>query len=98
MVFRFEWDEEKNSTNIQKHGISFDNAKMVFFDPKRIEVFDWRRSVTEERWKIIGISGFVPLIVSCTEKNNIIRIISARKANKNEEREYFYGYNTDNSN
>ena len=98
MIFRFEWDEEKNALNKLKHGVSFEIAKMVFFDPKRIEVFDWKHSIAEERWKVIGISGFVPLIISCTERNNSIRIISARKANKNEEKEYFYGYSTSNSN
>jgi len=96
MYLEFEWDEEKDAINQMKHGISFDDAKMVFFDPKRVEIHDWIHSYTEDRWKIIGLSGWVVLMVIVTERKGSVRIISARKADKNEEEEYFYGYSTGN--
>ena len=98
MTLRFEWDEEKDAVNQMKHGVSFEEAKMVFFDPKRFEMFDWVHSYTEDRWKVFGLSGWSVLVVIITEKSGSIRIISARKANKDEEEEYFNGYSTGNSN
>jgi|TergutMp193P3_1026864.scaffolds.fasta_scaffold77818_2 uncharacterized DUF497 family protein len=98
MILKFEWDREKDAVNQMKHGISFGEAKMVFFDPKRVEIYDWVHSYTEDRWKVFGLGGWAVLMVSFTEKNGSIRIISARKATKIEEEEYFNGYSTNNSN
>jgi len=98
MELKFEWDERKNTINMKKHNVSFDEAKMVFFDPKRLEMYDKAHSFFEERWTIVGLSGATILRVSFTERNKFIRIMSARKAAKQEEERYFYGYSTSNSN
>jgi len=92
MSIDFEWDEEKNALNKRNHKISFERAKKVFFDPKRLEVFDKKHSLSEERLKIIGFSGSKLLSVIFTERDSSVRIITARKADKGEEEEYFYGY------
>jgi len=97
MILKFEWDDEKNSINKIKHGISFENAKMVFFDPMAIEIYDIEHSLFEGRWMAVGLTGLDVLTVSFTERNNSIRIISARKADRDEEEKYFYGYSTGNS-
>jgi uncharacterized DUF497 family protein len=88
----FEWDEEKNAKNIRKHGVSFKMAEKVFYDPRRFEMFDIEHSIFEDRLRTVGFSGLKLLTVVFTERDNFIRIISARKADKNEEEEYFYGY------
>jgi Uncharacterized protein conserved in bacteria len=92
MDIDFEWDEEKNAKNIRKHKVSFERAKKVFFDPRRFETFDIKHSIFEERLMTVGFSGLKLLTVIFTERDNFIRIISARKAEKDEEEEYFYGY------
>jgi uncharacterized DUF497 family protein len=94
MTIEFEWDETKNAINVMKHGVSFNDAKIVFFDPLRVDLYDWNHSGVEDRWKVFGLAGLVLLMVSYTEKAGIIRIISARKATKTEEEAYFYGYST----
>jgi uncharacterized protein len=86
------WDEEKNAKNKRKHKISFEEAEKVFFDPRRVVMFDKEHSLHEERWKTVGFSGFALLSVVFTESNNSVRIITARKADKSEEEKYFYGY------
>jgi uncharacterized protein len=92
MSIEFEWDEEKNAKNIRKHGVSFKMAEKVFLDPKRFEMFDKKHSLNEERLITVGFSGVILLSVVFTERDSLIRIISARKANKKEEEDYFYGY------
>lgn len=91
----FEWDENKERINIQKHKIDFSTASFVFLDEQRLEFYDEKHSKYEERYKVIGtINGFLMVIVvSYTLRNNgkTIRLISARKAEK-EEREEYYGY------
>ena len=94
MVLRFEWDEKKNAKNKKKHGVSFEEAAMVFSDPRRYEQYDAVHSLFERRWITIGLTGIKALFVSFTERNNKIRIISARNADKDEIKEYFYGYDT----
>jgi len=88
----FEWDHYKNNVNIMKHGVSFEDAAIVFNDPMRIERFDHKHSKAEERWIITGLAGVNILVVNCTERAGKIRIISARKADKKYIEEYFYGY------
>ena len=97
MELRFEWDEKKDLINIKKHGVAFDEAEKVFFDPERYETYDEIHSLFEKRWIILGLAGLKILKVVFTERNGIIRIISARKADKYDEEVYFYGYGTKNS-
>lgn len=87
----FQWDEEKNKINQQKHGISFEEAESVFFDDYAIQFWDEEHSEEEERFLLLGISYKmrILLVVHCfREEDSIIRIISARKATKNETKEY----------
>jgi uncharacterized DUF497 family protein len=84
----FEWDEKKNKLNQREHKISFEDAAMVFYDPNQKEIYDWKHSCFEERWKVIGLVEWDILAVSFTEEDGIIRIISAREADKDEEKEY----------
>ena len=83
----FEWDEKKNAINKKKHGISFEMAVRVFLDEKRIEKLDLEHSTfEEERTNIIGrVSDMLILFVVATDRNRNKRIISARKAEKDEE-------------
>jgi uncharacterized DUF497 family protein len=92
MDLEFEWDEKKDALNKRKHGVSFQSAKRVFFDPKRTEAFDKKHSLFEERLVTVGFSDLILLTVVFTERNHSVRIITARKANKKEEEKYFYGY------
>ncbi|MCL2720782.1 MAG: BrnT family toxin [Treponema sp.] len=97
MEYRFEWDEKKNTTNKEKHGVSFDEALLIFNDPNRFEFFDKKHSFFEDRWTAVGLNSTTVLRVCFTEKNGSIRIISVRKADKKEEEKYFYGYSTKNN-
>jgi hypothetical protein len=87
----FEWDENKNKTNQKKHGINFEEAKTIFYDDNAILFDDPEHSIEEERFLILGISKHENLcIVSHCYRSgdNMIRIISARKATKNEVKTY----------
>ncbi|MBU0474788.1 MAG: BrnT family toxin [Bacteroidetes bacterium] len=87
----FQWDESKNLANITKHKISFEEAKTVFFDENARLIPDPEHSATEERFIILGLSAKLKLlIVVHTYKGNdeVIRIISARKATKSESKYY----------
>jgi uncharacterized protein len=88
----FEWDTNKAAKNLSKHQVSFDEAKTVFDDPLYIDFYDPDHSEAEERYLIVGRSnqGKI-LIVSYTERNNSIRIISARKVTKAERKVYEEG-------
>ena len=94
MEYKFIWDENKNASNYHKHGVSFETAKEVFYDPMRNERFDKKHSLIEERWRVIGMVGWKVLAIICKEENGLVRIISARKADKKETEVYFYGYNS----
>ena len=85
----FEWDSEKAKTNIKIHRVSFDEASTVFGDPLSLTIYDPLHSDEEIRFVIIGSSykNHI-LIVVHTERKNKIRIISARKATKNERKQY----------
>ena len=85
----FEWDEDKNLTNIQKHGIGFEEAIAVFLDPLAVVQFDKEHSYCEDRWRAYGFVHKL-LAVTFTEKDGIKRIISARKATKTEEDELIW--------
>ena len=84
---RFDWDEDKNSINKIKHGISFQDAETVFDDENAVIIYDEYHSVTEERFIIIGLDLLYRELTVChcyRENENVIRIISARKATGNE--------------
>jgi uncharacterized protein len=88
----FQWDDEKNKINIKKHGISFDEAKTVFYDEYAIQFFDPDHSEDEGRFLLLGTSFKLKTLVVChcfRQEETIIRIISARKADKDEERDYW---------
>ncbi|MEG3845077.1 BrnT family toxin [Microcoleus sp. herbarium14] len=87
----FQWDEQKNKINQQKHGISFEEAESVFFDDYAVQFWEEEHSQEEERFLLLGISSKmrILLVVHCfREEDSIIRIISARKPTKNESKEY----------
>ena len=82
------WDEMKNKSNIKKHGVSFETASYIFEDPLHISVPD-RIVDGEERWLTMGlVGGMVVLVVAHTYDDEIIRIVSARKATKYERKKY----------
>jgi len=90
----FEWDENKNKVNINKHGISFAEASSVFYDDNAILFDDPDHSKDEERFLIIGmsISTRVLIVSHCYRSmGEVIRIISARKATKPETDYYVQG-------
>ncbi len=91
---RFEWDRQKDLANFRNHGVAFDEAKTVFYDENAIEFYDGNHSLEEARFLLIGLSSKLRiLLVSYAvreEKNeDIIRIVSSRKATKNEQKIYF---------
>jgi len=85
----FEWDENKNVTNIRKHKIDFIDVPHVFENAMLID-YDNTQDYGEERWIGIGLLLNIVVVVVFTERNNnTIRIISARKANRNERKRYY---------
>ena len=85
------WDEKKNQENIKKHNISFEEARTVFYDPKGKLIHDPDHSDEEDRFIILGLSKSLNLLVVChcyRENDEVIRIITARRATKNEETSY----------
>jgi uncharacterized DUF497 family protein len=94
----FEWDKNKNKMNLEKHKVSFDDAAKAYLDPNRIDYYDEEHSKqNEDRWIFIGATAGVVLFVVETEPcENIVRIISARRALK-QEREAYYAYCEKNS-
>lgn len=88
-TMNFDWDDVKAGRNKAKHGVSFDMAARVFFDPLRIETHDNRESYGEDRWATIGASFEAVLYVVYTVRDgDTIRLISARKANERERKQY----------
>lgn len=88
---KFEWDENKNEINKKKHSISFEEAKTVFYDEDALLIDDPEHSQEEERFIILGLSRKANLLVVChcyRASETVIRIISARKATKNEAKQY----------
>ena len=88
----FEWDERKNKTNARKHKVSFDEAQSVFLDENAIRYFDPDHSQDEDRFLMLGMSFSLRVLIVChcyRENDSIIRIISARKADKQEQSDYW---------
>ena len=88
----FEWDEEKASANLEKHGVSFEEAQTVFDDPLYVDFYDPEHSYEEHRYIILGEShqGRL-LLVSYTERGGVIRLISSRETTPAERRDYEEG-------
>ena len=88
---KFEWDENKNSINIQRHNVSFEEAMTVFKDNRAVLRYDETHSKVEDRFNIIGMSQMSRFLIVChcyRESDTIIRIISARKPTKEEAKLY----------
>lgn len=87
----FEWDEEKSQANLEKHGLSFDEARKIF-EGVVLTAVDSRRDYGEKREVSIGVLGkMVVVVVVHTKREGRVRIISSRKANR-QEREKYYEY------
>jgi uncharacterized DUF497 family protein len=90
MELEFEWHKAKAEANVRRHGVSFDLAKSVFKDPFAIEFLDGREEHREERFVILCMSEAKALLfVAYTEREERIRIISARRATQYEQDDYF---------
>lgn len=88
---RFRWDERKNATNRRKHGVSFEEAQSAFYDPFARVMPDPAHSEMEDRFLLLGMSQRLRILVVChcyREREEVIRIISARKATRNEATQY----------
>jgi len=90
----FVWNTNKANINFKKHKITFEEAETVFFDVNAIEFFDPDHSQEEDRFLLLGMSRKLKVIIISycyRDKEAVIRIISARKATKNESKTYFKG-------
>jgi uncharacterized DUF497 family protein len=88
----FEWDDTKNGSNQTKHSVSFEEAQTVFFDESAIQFDDPDHSIEEEKFLLLGFSQQLKILVVChcyRSDESIIRIISARRATKKEQKVYF---------
>lgn len=84
----FTWDQPKRQINIEKHGIDFQDAKHIFEDPYRIERQSYRND--EERYEVIGeVNSNVLLVAYVIREGNVYRLISARRASRNERKSYY---------
>lgn len=91
-MIKFSWDERKNEANTKKHGVSFDEAKTVFYDENAIRYFDPDHSDDEDRFLMVGSSYKLRILIVChcfMEDTSVIRIITARKATKGEAESYW---------
>lgn len=89
---RFEWDPDKEKLNVEKHGVTFEEAESVFYDEQAIQFYDDEHSEWEDRFLMLGLSAKLKLLLVChclREKDSVIRIISARKATNAESRHYW---------
>ncbi len=93
-MIKFEWDKTKNILNIKKHGVDFNEAATVFLDDEALLIEDEKHSGEEDRFVLLGFSQKANLLIVChcyRTNEEVIRIISARKATKNETKQYFDG-------
>jgi uncharacterized protein len=84
-LLRFEWDSNKAASNVRKHGVSFEEAETVFLDEDAVLIPDNEHSPEENRFLILGLSYRLRMLIVChcyRESEEVIRIISARRANK----------------
>ena len=90
-MIKFDWDSVKALSNLRKHGISFEEARSVFYDELAVQFYDESHSGTEDRFLLLGMSSGAHLLLVCHceyDSGGVIRIISARKATKNESSYY----------
>lgn len=90
-VLEFEWDGAKAAANARKHGVTFDEARSVFFDERARMIDDPDHSEAEERFILLGLSNRLRLLLVChcyRARGNVIRIISARRATARESNFY----------
>jgi len=87
----YEWDEAKREANLVKHGVDFMDALEVFADPLRVERVNRRREYAEERREVVGMVRDQMLFVVYTLRGEVRRLISARRASRNERRAYYAG-------
>jgi uncharacterized DUF497 family protein len=88
---RLEWGPAKAEANLGKHGVSFEEAASVFLDERAVEFYDDEHSEWEDRFLLLGLSGNLRLLLVCHCRRvgeSVIRLISARKATRNEARQY----------
>ncbi|MBM4067306.1 MAG: BrnT family toxin [Planctomycetes bacterium] len=88
----FEWDAGKNSLNKKKHGVSFEEAQTVFSDENALLLHDPYHSKGEDRFILLGLSSSLRILVVChcyRKNDEVIRIISARKATRSEQKQYW---------
>ena len=91
MQMKFEWNADKADINLRKHHVSFEDAARVFLDTNRIETFDSRDEYGEDRWKTVGLvePALLAVVYSVRSKGDeVIRLISARKADSHERAQY----------
>ncbi len=92
MSLTFNWDKEKSVSNKKKHGVSFEEAQTVFLDENALMIHDPDHSEDEDRFIILGLSVKFRVLVVChcyRKSNEVIRIISARKATRREQKRYW---------
>ena len=92
-MIKFEWDVRKAASNLRKHGVSFEEAQSVFYDEYALQFLDAESSDTEDRFLLLGLSNRIRMLIVChceRGAGSLIRIISARKATRNE-RKYYEG-------
>jgi uncharacterized DUF497 family protein len=88
---RFEWDARKAAANLRKHGVSFEEARTVFLDENALLRPDEDHSDDEDRFLLLGLGARLRTLVVChcyRQKDEVIRLISARKANSDERQQY----------
>lgn len=84
---KFEWDEKKNKLNIRTHGIDFCDAHLIFDNPMLIKI-DTRKDYGEERLVGLGVLYDIVIVIVFTKRGNAVRVISIRRANRNERKIY----------
>jgi uncharacterized protein len=86
----FEWDERKSRVNRRKHGVSFEEARSAFLDEDARVIADPEHSDSEDRFVLLGLSAALRILVvcHCYRQGDVVRIISARKADRVEQRQY----------
>jgi uncharacterized protein len=87
----FEWDKRKAAANLKKHGVSFEEARSVFFDERARLIDDPDHSENEDRFVLLGLSSSLRVLVVChcyRSEGGVIRIISARRATAREAKSY----------
>ncbi|AXA83646.1 hypothetical protein DCD74_02120 [Lysobacter oculi] len=90
-MIKFEWNPAKAASNLKKHGVSFEEAQTVFYDEFAVQFYDEPNSEDEDRFLMLGMSSGAHLLLVChcaLDGGDIIRIISARKATKQESSHY----------